>query len=538
MKFLNSLSIATKLYILAVFCISILLVHAFMGLQSIERISKGSESMYKDRIIPLQQLRVMARLYALEFPKVLDLRTHKALSIPDTKKELNRLQDSARNTWLAYLTSYLTPKEKKLADSTEKELEKSYQTLSVLASIVEGSDLDTMGIHDFIERQPFEKLSSLLYVLSELQLHVADEIYKENKRQEEEYRVHTIELMVIFLVTLSIGLLAILRNIIPPIHRLHQLSKTVASGDTTIRIVPDKRGDELGDLFRCFGVMVQNIDDNKKELEYQNAILEDQAVEIELMNTSLNENNLQLQQMNSHLMELIQHKNTFLRIATHDLKNPLQSIIMSISLLRMYPEKLNREQFTQKINSVEETVKRMSGIISSFLESSALEDGLLHLTLDNIRLDDVIYNVTDEYKVIAAKKNIALVLQDLPQITVVANCDTTQQCIENILSNAIKFSQPATTITIAITEDKERKTTALCIQDQGPGLTDEDKEKMFIAFAKRSAKPTGGETSTGLGLSIVKMLMEGMGGSIHCESELGKGSTFILTFRNSTQSNK
>jgi signal transduction histidine kinase len=66
------------------------------------------------------------------------------------------------------------------------------------------------------------------------------------------------------------------------------------------------------------------------------------------------------------------------------------------------------------------------------------------------------------------------------------------------------------------------------VQDEGPGLSDEDKKKLFGKFARLSARPTGGEHSTGLGLSIVKRLVEAMHGRVWCESELGKGATFIV----------
>ena len=103
-----------------------------------------------------------------------------------------------------------------------------------------------------------------------------------------------------------------------------------------------------------------------------------------------------------------------------------------------------------------------------------------------------------------------------------------QQVIENLVSNAVKYSPPGKAIRVHVHRD-----TALArceVQDEGPGLSESDKARLFGTFARLSALPTGGEQSTGLGLSIVKKLVESMKGRVWCESELGKGATFIIEF--------
>jgi signal transduction histidine kinase len=90
----------------------------------------------------------------------------------------------------------------------------------------------------------------------------------------------------------------------------------------------------------------------------------------------------------------------------------------------------------------------------------------------------------------------------------------------------LKFSPPEKSITISL--HQLNNAVRLEVKDQGPGLTDKDKSKLFGRFTRLSAQPTGDETSTGLGLSITKKLVEMMGGSISCESEFGKGATFFF----------
>src|SRR5207247_7892893 len=104
--------------------------------------------------------------------------------------------------------------------------------------------------------------------------------------------------------------------------------------------------------------------------------------------------------------------------------------------------------------------------------------------------------------------------------------NVTVQVLENLVSNAIKYSPPGKNIfaRLRAVEDAAR-----CeVQDEGPGLSAEDQKKLFGKFARLSAKPTGGEPATGLGLSIVKKMVEAMNGRVWCESEPGRGATFVV----------
>jgi signal transduction histidine kinase len=117
-----------------------------------------------------------------------------------------------------------------------------------------------------------------------------------------------------------------------------------------------------------------------------------------------------------------------------------------------------------------------------------------------------------------------------PEIPWVAWVDQniTHQILENLISNAIKYSPPMTHIYLRLVQTAQ---TMRCeIQDEGPGLSGEDQSKLFGKFARLTTQPTGGEHSTGLGLFIVKKLVTAMNGQVWCESELGKGATFVVEF--------
>ena len=102
------------------------------------------------------------------------------------------------------------------------------------------------------------------------------------------------------------------------------------------------------------------------------------------------------------------------------------------------------------------------------------------------------------------------------------------QVLDNLISNAVKFSPPKKKISISMQQGPSH--VECLIQDEGPGFTEQDKARMFHRYARLSARPTGGEPSTGLGLSIAKKLVQAMNGELICQSTPGQGATFVLRF--------
>jgi signal transduction histidine kinase len=127
------------------------------------------------------------------------------------------------------------------------------------------------------------------------------------------------------------------------------------------------------------------------------------------------------------------------------------------------------------------------------------------------------------------KKNIIISRNIEEKVIVLADKNYVEQVLENLVSNAIKFSPFERTVFINLTSQNGKAISE--VKDQGPGLSEDDKKKLFGKYQKLSAKPTGNEISTGLGLSIVKKFVEAMNGAIWCESELGKGASFFVEFK-------
>jgi signal transduction histidine kinase len=231
---------------------------------------------------------------------------------------------------------------------------------------------------------------------------------------------------------------------------------------------------------------------------------------------------------NQELVTLNKLKDEFLGVAVHDLKNPLSGITGLAEYLRDN-EEIDREMAKHCLDTIITQSTKMFAIIKNLLNVNAIERGALSLHITRQNLPALAQSTTESYGIKAEGKNLTLhtVLEE--NCDVLADEISTIQILDNLISNAIKFSPEGKTITVAV-----RKTphgmVALNVQDEGPGLTDEDKTKLFTTFAKLSAQPTAGEHSTGLGLSIVKRLAEVMNATVRVESTYSKGATFIVEF--------
>jgi signal transduction histidine kinase len=128
----------------------------------------------------------------------------------------------------------------------------------------------------------------------------------------------------------------------------------------------------------------------------------------------------------------------------------------------------------------------------------------------------------------AEQKEQSITMQLPPECVIKGDEARLRQVIENLISNAIKFSPHGTKINVCLTASDEKGLVRFSVQDEGPGLTDDDKSKVFGHFQKLSARPTGDEHSSGIGLAIVKQIVELHGGHIAVESEVGKGATFVV----------
>ncbi|GAA5036030.1 hypothetical protein GCM10011506_31390 [Marivirga lumbricoides] len=220
--------------------------------------------------------------------------------------------------------------------------------------------------------------------------------------------------------------------------------------------------------------------------------------------------------------------NDILGKVTHDLRTPFAKVYTIVQLLLTdHQENLSAQQ-VERIGLIKQVVADGLQIVKGFLDTGnmVLDENKYKPQL--IKVQELVDECLMPYELLSAKKNIIFITQILGK-NMELKTDKTylKRIIDNLVSNAIKFSPFGTQINYTITREDEN--ILFSVKDQGPGLTEDDKSRLFKKYQQLSAKPIGTDESTGLGLYIVKTMVDKMGGKIWVESEHGKGSNFLVS---------
>lgn len=232
-----------------------------------------------------------------------------------------------------------------------------------------------------------------------------------------------------------------------------------------------------------------------------------------------------LKKKNAELHELNEFKTQLLGIAAHDLKNPLSSIIGASRVVRS--ELSENDSNHEWVDIIIDSATRMQHLIGSLLESTSASLGKMELQLAEVNVVELIQNSIEMNKQSLESKSQYIMFHTPAQCVIHADERKLYQVTDNIISNAIKYSYPNTLIEITLRNNND-DTITLMVKDEGQGLDEQDLSKVFGQFQRLSSQPTAGESSTGLGLHIVKHIVELHGGTIVVESE-GKNKGCVFT---------
>ncbi|MEO7411818.1 MAG: hybrid sensor histidine kinase/response regulator [Opitutaceae bacterium] len=223
-------------------------------------------------------------------------------------------------------------------------------------------------------------------------------------------------------------------------------------------------------------------------------------------------------------------KTRFLGMAAHDLRNPLSSIRGLAEFLRdgtvgpLTPDQLDL------VETIHGASQSMLTLVNELLDVATIESGELKIRPTPNNLSDIITKSVYLTNIEAAKKQTRVDFT-ANNPTLMANIDSAKmrQVVENLLSNAVKYSPPGSVITVEVSEDADPPTCGFSVKDQGPGIPESERHKLFKDFGRLSAQPTAGEKSTGLGLAICRKIVEAHHGSIVAENLPARGCEFRVT---------
>jgi signal transduction histidine kinase/response regulator of citrate/malate metabolism len=265
-------------------------------------------------------------------------------------------------------------------------------------------------------------------------------------------------------------------------------------------------------------ILYQQLQEANAQLEQRVA---DRTRELTSANSRLASRWTELQKVNAF-------KSDILSTVAHDLRNPLGVILGRAEMLRsMLNSGPETENLVAQIDHISKAARNLSEMVSDLL-SDAMADAMdIKIRKETVNIAALAAEQCATNQPLAAKKNQTLIFAAPEQLNASCDADRLREAIDNLVSNAIKYSPRDSTIQVSVTQQAED--VVISVADEGPGLSPEDMARLFGRFQRLSAKPTGGESSTGLGLSIVKRIVNLHGGSVAAESSSpGAGTTFAI----------
>ncbi|CAN5872369.1 hypothetical protein BH10CHL1_BH10CHL1_30790 [soil metagenome] len=264
----------------------------------------------------------------------------------------------------------------------------------------------------------------------------------------------------------------------------------------------------------------------KYDLIVENRLLVNKLQEAsQFLEKRVAERTAELNNANIQLSSFNEQKDRFMGMVAHDLRGPIGSLQMCTELLRNGA--LDPAEQSEFIQTIEETARDALHLINDLLDIAAIESGKLVIEPQLVAIDQLIARISHLNHLIGERKGIQLVVQVDPRLLKVhLDPRRIQQVLDNLLSNAFKYSYPGTRVTLRIEGDGQDL--LLAVTDQGQGIPPPELDLLFKPFQRTSTHPTGEEFSTGLGLSICKRIVELHHGTIGAESIVGRGTTFTI----------
>ena len=259
----------------------------------------------------------------------------------------------------------------------------------------------------------------------------------------------------------------------------------------------------------------------------QREAVREHARKVESANRALERTRAELEASNARLADLVRRQNELLGMVAHDLRNPLGIVLGYASFLRDGLSTLELTEQSDLLERIERSVRFMISMIDDLLDLSAIESGTITLDRQERELGALVKDAVEAHRWLASPKQIA-VRYEPPGGEVKVSVDPRrfEQVMQNLIGNAIKYSNPETTVTVRV-ETRGRRA-RVSVEDQGIGIAPELKDRVFMPFTRAQHAGTRGEKSVGLGLTIVRRIVDAHGGTVGVESQLGKGSRFTV----------
>jgi signal transduction histidine kinase len=221
-----------------------------------------------------------------------------------------------------------------------------------------------------------------------------------------------------------------------------------------------------------------------------------------------------------------EQKAALLRMVAHDIRSPLAGMLLGTDLASL-TEPGDEQGLREIIANIRGATKHLQRLVSDVLDAQTAEDGARIYRWEEMDLRPVVVELCTQHGAAAQRKRVTVrpVLSDGP-LPLISDSGALRQVIDNLLSNSLKYTRPGSEIRVEV--GRQGAHYRLAFIDQGPGISPAECEQLFRRYGRGSARPTGGENSTGLGLWIVQSIVTGLHGRVYCTSVPGEGATFVV----------
>ncbi|KAA0259612.1 MAG: sensor histidine kinase, partial [Chlorobiota bacterium] len=235
-----------------------------------------------------------------------------------------------------------------------------------------------------------------------------------------------------------------------------------------------------------------------------------------------------LEQATKELQELNDLKNKFISILAHDLRGPFHPLLSSFELLDLDYDRMTDEERRHFIRSGRETAVQLFELLESILSWSRLSQGMLKVNLGSVNVTETIVLAISQLSIVSDAKNILINFPDTRRTEALADPEMLLTTLRNLISNSIKFSEPGSSIDIAVFEGSSIN---IVIADYGRGIEPEKLKDIFKITKSRSTRGTSNETGSGMGLLLCKEMVNKMEGKIFFQSQIGVGTIATISLK-------
>ena len=354
---------------------------------------------------------------------------------------------------------------------------------------------------------------------------IPTEVYLNDIRQNILHQ--TAYFFVVILIVVATVFFAMKYLFIRPIAALQEAADQVGQGhlDVSLRHIGGQA--EIRDLTLQFQNMILQLKSLYEDLESQVRL---RTKQLEDANALLEEQRSQLASVNELLRDENQFKSDFLAIMSHELRTPLTAII-AFSELHERRNKDASDDDLMEIREIRENGQLLLQMVNNILETARMEAGKTNLELEPVDMDDLIAMVASTAGFLAKQRAISFrahVDPDVPMID--ADWEKIRRIVENLVSNAIKFTDEGGCVTLVVSWDESANEVVVCVEDNGAGIPEEALPRIFERYVQNQEPSYKhyGDSGSGLGLAVVKELVEMHRGRVGVESCYGQGSKFTV----------